>query len=586
MNVICYPSTLNGSVSAISSKSDAHRKLICTALSENGGVLPLFPPFCDDVAATIWCLKALGADFTQTEAGLRITPVKPKESADLDCGESGSTLRFLLPVAAAVCDKIAVTGSGRLPNRPISALTQEMSAHGVQFSGKQLPFRTSGRIAGGIYEIPGNISSQFLSGLLMALPLCGEDSEIRLSTELQSSAYVDMTLETLREYGAEISVFSDESGLLRYKIKHGSLRTPPNTMIDGDWSNAAFWLVAGSIQKDKNAAVSVSGLDSDSVQGDSEIWSILEKSGAATYSEKREFSVKSSVINPLRISMEGIPDLLPILAVMAANSESGDYCSEFANAARLRLKESDRLAATYALLQALGGRVQEYADRLSVFGGQLHGGTINGMNDHRLVMAAAVAAISAESSVKIIGAEAVNKSYPSFFQDYISLGGKIAFQDEKDPDILLIPANLCDAERIWTMQRRSFSEQYAVYQDHETNPAAEPVCKVQYRLNQPETYYYIITANGADVGAIRIVDRRDGTPKRISPLFVLPEMRRKGYAESAVRIAEALHGADGWTLSTVLQETGNCLFYEKIGYRRTGAPQKLDDRMTLVNYVK
>lgn len=586
MNVICYPSTLNGSVSAIPSKSDAHRKLICTALSENGGVLPLFPPFCDDVAATIRCLRSLGADFVQTEAGLRITPVKPKESAELDCGESGSTLRFLLPVAATVCDKIAVTGSGRLPNRPISALTQEMSAHGVQFSAEQLPFRISGKISGGIYEIPGNISSQFLSGLLMALPLCSEDSEIRLTTELQSSAYVDMTLETLHEYGAEISVFSNENGFLRYKIKHGSLRTPPSITIDGDWSNAAFWLVAGAIQKDKNATVSVTGLDFDSVQGDSEIWSILEGSGAVTNSEKREFSVKSSVAKPLRISMEGIPDLLPILAVLAANSESDDQCSEFANAARLRLKESDRLAATNALLQALGGRAQEYADGLSVYGGQLRGGTVNGMNDHRLVMAAAVAAISAESPVKIIGAEAVNKSYPAFFQDYISLGGKIAFQDDENAEISMIPANLCDAERIWTMQRRSFSEQYAVYRDHETNPAAEPVCKVQDRLNQPETYYYIITANGEDAGAIRVVDHRDGSLKRISPLFILPELRRKGYAETAVRIAEALHGANGWTLSAVLQETGNFRFYEKIGYHRTGTPQRLNDRMTLVNYVK
>lgn len=430
MKAICYPSRLSGKVRAIPSKSDAHRKLICAALSDNGCILPLSEPFCDDIAATVRCLRALGSEITQTDGGLRVSPLEKQKHAVLDCGESGSTLRFLLPVAMAVCEDIAVTGTGRLPERPIGALAEAMSAHGVQFSRSSLPLTAAGRLTGGAYEIAGNISSQFLSGLLIALPLCEADSEIRLTTPLQSSAYVDMTLDTLRLFGADIRVSADKSGLLRYQIMHGALHAPDAVSIDGDWSNAAFWLTAGAIQKDADSAVTVSGLDGHSTQGDRDIVPILQSAGALIAKNSDEFTAVSGMCRHVDTEMQEIPDLLPILAVRAAYAKPADACSNFVKAERLRLKESDRLTATAKLLRDLGGKVDEHPDGLSVYGGQLHGGTVDGMNDHRLVMAAAIAAICADSPVTILGAEAVRKSYPHFFDDYQALGGKCRFTED------------------------------------------------------------------------------------------------------------------------------------------------------------
>ncbi len=419
MNIICYPGTLAGTVRAIPSKSDAHRKLICAALSENGGFLPLHEPFCDDIAATVRCLAALGAGFRESDGGIYVTPVRHQAHAALDCGESGSTLRFLLPVAMCLCDSLSVMGKGRLPERPIRTLTDAMSAHGVQFSSTSLPLNASGALCGGIYEIPGNISSQFLSGLLMALPLCDSDSEIRLTTPLQSAAYVDMTLQTLRLFGVKI-VVTGESGALRYIIKgKQNLDFPDSVEIDGDWSNAAFWLTAGALQE--NCPVTVTGLSPKSTQGDKAITEILRQAGAIIREEGNSLTAWCSSASNFDVSMEEIPDLLPILAVRAALSTDG--ASHFVNAERLRLKESDRLTATAELLRALGGHAEELPDGLTVYGGQLRGGTVNAQNDHRLVMAAAIAALHCQQPVTILGAEAVNKSYPAFFDDYRALGG-------------------------------------------------------------------------------------------------------------------------------------------------------------------
>ena len=431
MNVICYPSVLSGSVSAIPSKSDAHRKLICAALSGQQCFLDMHGTFCDDIAATIRCLEALGAVFEAHPSGLSVNPIRRQPSAHLNCGESGSTLRFLLPVAMTVCSDVSVTGSGRLPERPIGTLVHAMSAHGVHFSQDHLPLRATGTLTGGVYEIEGNISSQFLSGLLMALSFLDTDSEIRLTTPLQSSKYVDMTLDTLRLFGARIESEA-ENGLLRYRIKSKQMHHIQDSLpVDADWSNAAFWLTAGAIQP--SGTVRVSGLNPDSVQGDKEIAGILSRTGAnLTMTDKSgscggsETTVSCGTLDEFNVSMEEIPDLLPILAVRAA---VGNGICRFTNAERLRLKESDRLTATAELIRALGGNVDELADGLTVYGGQLTGGTVDGKNDHRLVMAAAIAALRCENPVTILGAEAVNKSYPGFFDDYKALGGLVQTVD-------------------------------------------------------------------------------------------------------------------------------------------------------------
>ena len=423
MNVICYPAQLCGTVQAIPSKSDAHRKLICASLSGKRFSLGMHGPFCDDIAATIRCLEALGASVEAHASGLYVNPVKRQPHAALDCGESGSTLRFLLPVAMTVCSDISVTGSGRLPERPIGTLVEAMSAHGVQFSQAKLPLSAAGTLTGGTYEIEGNISSQFLSGLLMALSFIDGDSEISLTTPLQSSKYVDMTLDTLRDFDTQIET-TVQNGLLRYHIKGKQGRDVSRHLpIDGDWSNAAFWLTAGAIQP--SGTISVQGLNPDSVQGDKAIAGILQRAGAdIAQIETKDGTLTSVSCGTLREfdeSMEEIPDLLPILAVRAA---CGEGVSRFTNAERLRLKESDRLASTAAMLRTLGGTAEELPDGLCVQGGQLKGGTVDAQNDHRLVMAAAIAAIRCKTPVTILGAEAVNKSYPSFFDDYASLGGK------------------------------------------------------------------------------------------------------------------------------------------------------------------
>lgn len=417
MNVICRPAALAGTVAAIPSKSDAHRKLICAALSENGGTLALRQPHCADIEATLRCIRALGVNIADTGDSVYVSPITEQPYAALDCGESGSTLRFLLPVAMAVCKSVSVTGSGRLPERPISALTDAMSAHGVQFDAAKLPLNAKGQLTGGAYEIAGNISSQFLSGLLMALPLCKGDSVISLTTALQSQPYVELTLSALRTFGADIIV-DTENLHFRYHIKGGQkLRTPAQLAIDGDWSNAAFWLAAGALSQ---TGLTVSGLSADSIQGDKAILDILRTAGADVSSHADSFTAAAKQILPFDADLREIPDLLPILAVCASFA-NGD--SHFTHAERLRLKESDRLSSVAAMLTALGGRVTELPDGLIVHGGGLTGGTVDAQNDHRLVMAAAVAALYGKGEVTILGAEAVDKSYPRFFEDYRMLGG-------------------------------------------------------------------------------------------------------------------------------------------------------------------
>ena len=402
MNVTCHPTTLHGKINAIPSKSDVHRKLICAALSENSCVLQIQPPFCEDIEATIRCLTALGAQFSPESDGLHISPIcaeNKRRNVLLGCGESGSTFRFLLPVAAAVTDSADFTGSGRLPDRPISALTDAMAAHGVRFSSQKLPFSTSGILHGGRFEIAGNISSQFLSGLLMALPLCHEDSEIIVTTKLQSLSYVKMTLDTLKQFGIKIDVENDNC----YHIK-GNQKFHANSMIscDGDWSNGAFWLAANAL----GSTIQVSGLSDESIQGDKAISTIL-----------RDFQDAKS---DLSVSMADIPDLLPILAV-CASFRNGK--TQFLNAERLRLKESDRLATIAEMIRNLGGKIEEGSDNLTVFGVGLEGGLVHANGDHRLAMAAAIAALKCKFPVEIIQADAVKKSYPAFFEDYSELGG-------------------------------------------------------------------------------------------------------------------------------------------------------------------
>lgn len=412
MNVRITPSVLKGAVSAIGSKSDIHRLLILSALCDTETVIEGFSE-CADTVATINCLRALGAGCEINGREVKVTPISEVcNGQTLDCGESGSTLRFLLPVAAAVAQSSQFIGSGRLPERPIGELMTAMKNSGVGFSFDKLPLTISGRLKAGKYTLPGNVSSQYVSGLLMALAVCEGESEIVLTSPLESASYVKMTLSTLEIFGAR--AYETENGYKVEGVKR--LTSPKRVLADGDWSNAAFFIVSGAI----NEETTVLGLNPNSVQGDKKVIKMLESMGAKVSVENGCVSSQKSALCAKRIDLTDTPDLLPILAVAATQAAGA---TEFYGAKRLRLKESDRLLTVANMLSSLGGRADVLPDGLMVYPAALTGGVVDGCNDHRIVMAAAIAAAICKGETTVLGAEAVNKSYPKFFEDFKKLGG-------------------------------------------------------------------------------------------------------------------------------------------------------------------
>ncbi|HWQ06188.1 MAG TPA: 3-phosphoshikimate 1-carboxyvinyltransferase [Feifaniaceae bacterium] len=412
MNLCITPSPLGGELEAIPSKSDAHRVLILAALS-NGTTRVEISRLSDDIQTTIDCLCALGATIERTPDAVIVRGISSfAEHPELNCRESGSTLRFLLPVAAVCGMNARFSGAGRLPERPIGELMEAMRLHGVRFSAERLPFSTEGQLSGGEFALAGNVSSQYLTGLLLALPLAKEDSILKLTTKLESAAYVEMTLRSLRAFGA--SVFQQDGG---YAIPGSQVYHSPGIIrVEGDWSNAAFFLAAGALK----SHVRLTGLSKLSPQGDQSILAALTRFGAKVLQSYDVVEVSPGELHGCELDVSETPDLLPILAVLAASAKGE---TRLVNAARLRYKESDRLSTTASLINALGGHAEELPDGLIVSGGRLSGGTVDGCRDHRLVMAAAIASIACREPVTILGADAVNKSYPEFFEDFSHLGG-------------------------------------------------------------------------------------------------------------------------------------------------------------------
>ena len=400
MDIRISPSRLSGRISIPASKSCAHRAIICAALADGishiSGVT-----FSKDIEATINAMTALGAGFSIDGGNITVTGIcSVPEFADIDCNESGSTLRFVIPIAAALGTDCIFRGQGRLPERPIDIYKRELSKNGTEFVTETMPYNITGRLSGGRFEIEGNVSSQFITGLLFALPLCESDSEIVLTSRLESRPYVDITLDILARFGIKIT----ESGN-GFIIKGGQRYSPHDEKVEGDYSQAAFFYVANALGSD----IDIDNLSPDSVQGDKRITDVIAE------------SVRDGEIYGFSADCSDIPDLVPILSVLGA---FGKEESVIYNAERLRIKESDRLAACADMLTRLGADITVTDDGLvmkPVDG--LHGGDVSSFGDHRIVMAAAIAALRCSGDVIIHGAEAVEKSYPDFFRDYNLLGG-------------------------------------------------------------------------------------------------------------------------------------------------------------------
>lgn len=419
MQVLLQSSVLSGNIEAIASKSDVHRLLFCAALADapTDIRMPGTTELSDDIQATMSCIQELGALVKWDGEYLRVAPAqKPADHPAFNCRESGSTLRFLLPIAAAVCQSPSFSGEGRLPERPIIELLQAMEQNGISCSAEKLPFTFSGSLKPGTYSLPGNVSSQYITGLLFALPLLPGDSSIVLTSELQSASYIDITIHALRRFGIRPRRTRSGWDVPGNQIYH----SPGELTADGDWSNAAYFLAAGAIGE---KPVTVTNLNEKSPQGDKAIVPVLRKFGAEVQVEGNSVTVFPSRLRGTTVDLSDIPDSLPVLAVVAAFAEGK---STFTGAARLRLKESDRIRSVADMITALGGSVREQLDGLIVSGrnaAPLTGGDVSSCNDHRIVMAAAIAAANAPQESTIDGAEAVRKSYPTFFSDYNRLGG-------------------------------------------------------------------------------------------------------------------------------------------------------------------
>lgn len=418
MNIRITPEALSGSVNdVISSKSQAHRVLICAALSDAPTRI-VCNSKSKDIRATARCIEALGASVDFGDGTIDVVPVKNGATAGqlLDCGESGSTLRFMLPIVGALGVECALTGQGLLASRPLSPLYEQLIENGMTISPQgTFPLKCSGKLSAGRYEIAGNISSQFITGLLMALPLIDGDSEIIITGHLESRPYVDMTLDVLRLFG--IKVESNARGF----IVPGNQRphTPGAINIEGDWSNAAFWLTAGALGGN---GIKCAPLDLNSAQGDRAIVDVLRRMGANISHTENTVFVAPGNLSGVEIDASDIPDLVPIIAV-AAGAAHGD--TRISGVRRLRLKESDRIVSIMALLKALGVESSADENLLVVHGhGGFTGGNVDSFNDHRIAMAAAIAGSVAQAPVVIRDAQASDKSYPGFFKRFASLGGR------------------------------------------------------------------------------------------------------------------------------------------------------------------
>lgn len=420
------PTKLYGKILVPSSKSMGHREIICAGLSRGKSLIDNIS-ISKDIEATVRCLTAMGvcveereSNFAKRTAFSICSNGKPfAKEKYADCGESGSTLRFFIPLAATLNQSFRFEGHGKLVSRPLQVYYDIFDRQGLRYetSNGKLPLTVDGKLRSGKYIIPGNISSQYISGLLFTLPLLDGDSEIEIEGRLESASYIDMTINCLKSYGVEI----ENNNYRNYVVKGKQKYICHNSIIEGDWSQAAFWIVASAIGNEVKSA----GIELCSMQGDKAIISILQKMGINFKFDGNEICVKKSQANGITIDVSDCPDLVPILAAFGAVSNGN---TEIINAGRLRLKECDRLSAVCNELNKLGAEVKELSDGLIIVGhpeGLKGNVEVDAWNDHRIAMCLAIAATKCKEPIILTGAESVSKSYPTFWEDYTAVGGRI-----------------------------------------------------------------------------------------------------------------------------------------------------------------
>lgn len=421
MEMTFSPAHLTGTAAAPASKSEAHRLMICAGLTEGETTLTGYMD-SEDMAATRRCLRALGAATERGEDWLTLTGHARKIARlpVLDCGESGSTLRFFVPIALAMAGGGVFRMHGRLGQRPMDVYRDLFVPRGVRWRmgvgcDGAAELTVQGKLEAGSYVLPGNVSSQFVSGLLFALPLLEEDSTLTVQPPVESAGYIRMTVEAITRSG----VVMEEIAPFRWRIPGRQRYHAEGGRLSGDYSQAAVLLCASALGED----VMVTGLAAKTTQGDRAVLKHLQALGAKVEETEDGVKVTADALQGAELDMSDCPDIAPILALVCQLAEGE---SRLTGCGRLRIKECDRLAATVESLNLLGGDAKAEGNDIVIRGvKQLRGGVaLPDYNDHRMVMLAAIAALKAQEPVRVAGTSALNKSWPEFLNVYRQLGGK------------------------------------------------------------------------------------------------------------------------------------------------------------------
>mgnify|MGYP001037938794 CR=1 FL=1 len=427
LGIISKP--LNGTIMAQPSKSMAHRAIICASLANGVSNIDNIV-LSDDIKATLGAVEALGADIIISKSakyqGRKSIKIKARgkiniRNNEIDCMESGTTARFIIPITRLNNESVTIKGRGRLVERPFEVYKDLFSDNGIEYhdSNGKMPIYLAGQLEAGEYTLPGNVSSQFVSGLLFALPLLNLPSRIIISGKLESLPYIQMTLQVLEEFGISIE---HDSEYKCYNIKpHQEYKPLENYSVEGDWSQTAFFCVMGAI----SGKITIEGLNTNSLQGDKVILDILESMGAKVDFSNKGITFYKSELNGTTVDVSQCPDLVSAIAVAGSVSKGK---TSIINGARLRIKESDRILTTFKELRNLGAEIEEQNDGLEIIGKpKLSGGKAYGSEDHRIVMALASASTVCSNNVVIEGYNAVSKSYPEFWMDFVALGGEVEY---------------------------------------------------------------------------------------------------------------------------------------------------------------